>query len=813
MRVAYNWLKELVNFELTPKELADQLTMLGLDVEGLEPYPDWSQGVIVGEIIQDLPHPQSDYLRVIRVDVGQGNILQIVTGAPNVAVGRKVAVATAGTILPGNRVIEAASFRGVESQGMVCSAEELNLDPATRPEAERGGIMILPADVPLGARVAQLLDLEDTILEIDLTPNRADCQGVINVAREVAALVGAQVKLPPVLSEQAGLERKLPVRVEIKDADLCPRYVARVIQEVKIGPSPAWLAERLTSYGIRPINNIVDVTNYVMLEYNQPLHAFDYDTLTGGHIIVRRAYPGEKMVTLDHVERDLDQDMLLITDPQGAIAVAGVMGGLNTEVTEGTRTVLLESAYFNPTSIRRTSRQLGLRSEASMRFERGIDPLGQVEAINRAAWLIEHIGAGKAQQGVIDVCPQPIPRLELELRVERANQILGTDIPAEEVRNMLSRLGLECRFRREGVLAVSVPSYRRDIEREIDLIEEVGRLYGYHRIPTTLPVASALAAQRSRSQSLRRQCRQLLIAAGLYEVNTLSFISPTAFDRMRLPRDDRRRQGLRLANPLREEASMMRTTLLPGLLAVAERNATRGMQDIAVFEMGTVFWPTPAKDALPDEKLQVALLACGTAHRGWAWGGVERDFYFLKGVVEALLGSLGIEGVRFVPFRDGCLLHPGRACQVKINDQAVGFLGELHPEVAANYELKERVVVGELDWENLEAHAAEVKRYLPLPRFPGVERDLAVVVPETVPAEAVQECVRQVAGKFLESVGVFDVYRGAQIPAGHKSLALGMVYRHPERTFTDAEVDQIEEAIIKELEERLGAKLRKADGL
>lgn len=804
MRVLYSWLKEYVEVGLSPEELAGRLTLAGIPVENIIiPNPGF-EGVVVGEIRDIQEHPHADHLVVCLVDV-RDEVLQLVTGAPNVRVGQKVAVALEGARLPGGREIRKVTFRGVDSRGMLCSAQELGLDTSLVTPEDREGIISLPPDAPLGAEVADVLGLKETILELELTPNRADCLSIQGVAREVAALTGAPLRWPSLKVLEEGPPVATLASVEIEAADMCGRYVARIVRGVKIGPSPSWMQARLRACGLRPINNVVDITNYVMLEMGQPLHAFDYDLLRGKRIIVRRARSGEKIVTLDGQERLLQNNLLVIADEERAVAVAGVMGGLETEVTANTVNVLIESAHFDGAAIRRASRCLGLRSESSLRFERGVNIEGTAEAADRAAELMMRLAGGIISPGRLDCYVQKREPVIIILGPERVNYLLGTELAVSEIKELLTRLQLKVEG--ENPLRVEVPPARGDLTQEIDLVEEVARLYGYDRLPVTIPPGVVAEEKKSGRQLWEEAGREAAVACGLNEVVTYSFINPKVWDLLRLPPEHPWRQTVVLQNPLREEQSVLRTTLLPGLLEVAARNANRKVMPVAIFELGRVF--IPRGEELPEEPLRLAGLVMGIWERGWAWPAQEMDFYYLKGVVEEILGRLRLPEIRFEASNSWPFLHPGRSATIYVEDVNLGFLGELHPDVLDAYDLPQRAYIFELDWEK----AGRVNKvpclYEPLPRFPAVERDLAVVVVEEITAEQVQRAIVAAGGANLKGCRLFDVYRGEQIASGHKSLAYTLTFQGEDRTLTDEEVNAALEKIQQELARKLGASLRK----
>lgn len=655
---------------------------------------------------------------------------------------------------------------------------------------------------------------KEIVLELELTPNRSDCLGIINVAREVAVVTGAALHLPEIRPEDdAGSGRKTAddyTSVTIEDSGLCERYIARIIEDIRIAPSPLWMQERLLAAGIRPINNVVDVTNYVMLECGQPLHAFDYHRLTENRIVVRRARPGETMYTLDGSERELDDEMLVIADARNPVALAGVMGGLDSEVTEQTKTVLLESAYFNRVNNRLTAKKVGMRTESSLRFEKGIDIEGVAWAADRAVQLMEQIGAGRAVAGAVDNYVNPRFHKDIFLRAARVNHLLGTELSQTEILELLQRLGLDIRVQGDGGLLVSIPSYRQDLEREEDLVEEVARLYGYDNIPITLPSGATTQGIKNREQRLTDRTRELLVACGLTEVITFSFVNPNVFDRIGLAEDDPRRNVLLLANPMNEDQKALRTTLIPNLLEVAARNFNRRVLDLSVFELGRVFWPAAdgSPNVLPEEKTYLGGLCMGGGFASWDMPAQPWDFFYLKGVLEELFEGLGEVEYQFQAASDQLTFHPGRAARITVGGQDIGVIGEVHPDVQERYGLNKRVYAFEIDLGRLFDLIPEGKVYCPLPRFPSVQRDLALLVGDDIPAAVVAEKIRQLGGPLLEQVELFDLYRGGSIPAGQRSLAYSLTYQAPDRTLTDNEVNEVQQGIIEGLERELGIGLR-----
>ncbi len=806
MRVSYKWLKEYVDIPVSPGDLADRLTLAGIAVEGVHQQGAGIEKVYTGKILAIEPHPNADRLTVCKVTAGGPEDLQIVTGATNIRTGDVIPVAVEGAHLAGGLVIKKSKLRGVESRGMLCSGQELGLDPKTMLAEQAHGIMILSPDTQLGLDIKPVIGLDDAVLELDLTPNRGDAMSMVGVAREVATLLGQRLRLPALDVEKSGESTGGKVKIDIEDGELCRRYVAKVFTGIKIGPSPGWMQERLRAAGVRPISNLVDITNYVMMEMGQPLHAFDYDTLKDGHIIVRRAAGGEVLVSLDGAERKLNRDMLVIADPGGPVAVAGVMGGLATEVTADTRNVLLESAWFNPISIRKTSKVLGLRSESSSRFEKGIDLTGCLRAARRASRLLADMGAGVVVPGEVDNYPSPYVPKTIVLRPERVEHILGTPVSAEDSAGILG--SLEFGVQKDGgKLMVTVPGHRPDVSLEIDLIEEVARIYGYNRIPVTLPFGASTRGGRTREQVLEVAVKDRMAAMGLREVITYAFISPEAFTNINLPPESPLRQVMSLQNPLSEEQSVMRTTMLPGLLEVLHRNANRKTTNLSIFELGKVYLPG-GSEVLPEERPVLAAAAMGRTSRGWNRPALEKDFYYMKGVLETLLRQSGVAGIAYDPLKDNPSYHPGRAARVIAAGSQLGIIGEVHPGVVDNYELPNRVVAMEIDFNVLAAVSGRAGKYSQLPRFPGIERDLAVVVSLQVPVRDIMAVIKRAGGQLLREIELFDVYRGEQVKQGCQSLAFSLTFRADDRTLTEDEVSGPLKAIQENMAGKFEAQLR-----
>lgn len=799
MRVSYNWLREYVPLELSPTELAEKLTMAGIAVEEVEDFGAAYRNLRVGQILEIKAHPRADNLLICRVRLSDGEVM-VITAAKNLKPGDKVPVILPGQRLPNGKLIQETEFRGVLSQGMLCSEEELGL------ARESEGIMVLEKDTALDSDLAKLLGFDDMVLVLELTPNRADCYGMLGVAREAAAISGQKVKYPDLTLTEEEVSIEDCISVVVEDPELCPRYAGRVFFDVKVGESPRWLKTRLLAAGMRPINNVVDLTNYVMLELNQPLHAFDLDRLKENQIVVRRAKKGEVITTLDGVERVLDDENLLIADAEQGQCIAGVMGGCISEVSPDTRRVFLEAAHFSAVSIRRTSQKFALRSEAALRFGKGIDPAGVVTALDRTAHLLLKLGIGKVASGVIDYNPNPVKPRKVRFRPERINALLGTELSPEYIRETLNRLTFTIE-EEDGQPKVKVPSYRPDIENEADLAEEVARIYGYNRIPTTYPAAESVGILTPR-QRFEARVKETLQGFGLTEVMTYSFHGRKVFDRLNLPQNHMLRNAVEMKAPLSEEGSLMRTTLLAGTLETLSYNAKRNREDLYLYELARVYRPT-GKDTLPDEPLYLAGALMGRAYeRGWNQPARAVDFYDGKGMIEALLRDLQVSEGRFVKGSHPTL-HPGRTAVLEINGKAAGVVGEVHPQVRKEYDLAAPAVLFELNMETLwSATNRSIITVRPLPKFPPVLRDLAVVLREEIPVAEILKLFREVGGEWLETVELFDVYQGEKIPAGLRSLAFSLTFRLEERTLQDEEVNTKMNTIIEELERRFDASIR-----
>lgn len=800
MQVSYKWLQRYVDITISPEALAEKLTMAGITVD-LVHHP-WAgiDGLVVGKVLTCEQHPNADKLHVCTVDVGQAEPLQIVCGAPNVAAGLKVIVAMIGAHLPGGKISK-GKLRGVESFGMLCSLAELNVD--TSPEAA-SGIHILPDEVAVGADVVELLMLDDAVLELDLTPNRSDCLSVLNVAREVAAVTGAEFHLPVIQYQENGESVADYAKITVEDDTLCPRYTARMIKNVTMGQSPMWMQHFLLTAGMRPINNVVDISNFVLLEYGQPLHTFDYDTLVGHEVVVRPSVPGESIVTLDQQHRDLPEHTILICDGEKPVCIGGVMGGLNSEITKETKNILLEAAAFEGVSIRHTSRDLGLRSEASMRYEKGVDVMNVDAASRRAVQLLVELCGAEAVGGVLDSCPDCNQDKKVLLDPAFVNQVLGTDFAEEDMVKAIASLDFAME-KVDGGYLVDIPSYRQDIALPVDLVEEVVRLLGFDHVPASLPCGEMTEGRRTPKQSFQEAVVNAAVSVGLKQIVTYSFISPKDWDALQLPAGHPWRENVQIMNPLTEEQSVMRTTLLPGLLQTAGRNHSRRNLDLALFEQGSVFVPTG--EALPEEPVQFAALVSGHDFAGWYGGGQEMDFFYLKGLLDGVFQKLGIKGWHLEATTVYPFLHPGRAAQVFIGEEAVGLIGEVHPTVAKTYGLSGRAVVWELDVAAMMDGRA-VSSVHSLPKFPASSRDIALVAPVTLEAAKIDQVIVGAGGKYLKKVQLFDVYQGAQVAEGCRSLAYGLTFQAADRTLTDEEVNKAFDKILAALKEQLGVELR-----
>lgn len=801
MIVSYNWLKEFVDFDLTAEELSHRLTMAGLEVDALELLGSEMDSVIVGRLDSVKPHPDADRLTVCQVVTGDETV-PVVCGATNHKAGDLVALAQVGTRLPGDFKIKKSKIRGQVSMGMLCSKTELGLAEASE------GILILPPNSPLGKPVFDVLGLKDARLEIGLTPNRPDCLSLVGVAREVAAMVNRSLALQHRVPEERGEPCSDSVSIAIEDQDLCPRYGARLIRGVTIGPSPEWMVKKLEAIGLRSINNVVDVTNLVLMELGHPLHAFDYDHMRGGRVVIKRAGEGETFTTLDGQVRVLRSEDLVICDGEGPVALAGIMGGENSEVGPGTCQVLLESAYFNPATVRRTSKRLGMHTEASHRFERGADVNMVPIALDRAAALIMEVAGGTVAQGMIDCYPQPLVERRIVLKLSRVNGVLGLNLNANEVRSLLQSIGLGVQQGEQSeTVSVLIPTFRPDLEREIDLIEEVARLHGYDKIPVTMPTSQMICHRPEPAQRYARQIRNTMVGGGFSEIVNYSFIA-SEWDRLLLDADDQRRHTVRILNPLTEEQSVMRSSLVPSMLETVARNRAYRSTDLRLFELRPVFQPQDG-ELLPHESLRLCAAISGRREPlCWARAEESVDFYDLKGQLERLFAGLQLTKVSWEARHSDSFYHPGKSCTVGLASGSVGTLGEVHPQVLKNFSIDQPVFIMDLDLSAVFAEAGVGRPFQAISRFPDICRDSALLVDEEVDAGRVFSVIEEVRGATVEDFTLFDLYRGAGIPQGKKSLAIRVRYRSAEKTLTDEEISAAHERIIAALRKRVGAEIR-----
>ena len=798
MDLSRKWLTEFVDVgldEINDHDFAEAMTMSGSKVEDTHYMGEGISNVVVGRIVEMVRHHDSDHMWTCQVDVGGKRLLQIVTGAQNQKVGDLVPVALDGATLPGGAEIHTTTFRGELSEGMMCSIKELGLTLHDFPYAIEDGLFILQEDCRPGDDIVPVIGRDDHVVEFEITPNRPDCLSVIGLAREASVTFQKPLKLhTPVVKGSGGDIHEL-VKVDVEDAKLCPRYTARMVRNIKIEPSPKWMRERISAMGMRPINNIVDITNYVMMEYGQPMHAFDFSCVDGGHIIVRTAREGETCRTLDGNERKVTPNMLCICDEHKPVGLAGVMGGENSEITPDTKMVLFESANFNGTSIRRTAAALNMRTDASAHYEKGLDPYLTKIAVDRACELVELLGAGEVVDGYVDVFPDPPKPLVRKLDVDRVNWILGTDIDGDTMRKILSDLG----FQLDGN-TVTVPSWRLDIDPKYtqnDFAEEVARIYGFNNIPSTMMADSGTkSGGYTPEQAAERRLGETCRANGYDSIITYSFYSPAGWDMIRLPENDPRRDAIRILNPLGEDTSCMRTTTLPSVLEVLARNWNFRNKAVRIYEFAKVYKKRP--DGMADEPKILTLGAYG--------GGM--DFYTLKGTVEELCDALRISGVEYVPVRDDPSYHPGRCAAVYAGGEYLGRFGQVHPLVAKNYGVSEELYAAELDFPAMFAHRTTELYYAPLPRFPAVMRDISLVCDDALTAGELEKCIRRAGGEYLESVEVFDVYKGANIPEGKKSVSFALALRAGDQTLTDDHADEAVAAILGALAREYGAVIR-----
>lgn len=806
MNTSLSWIKAYVpGLEATAQEYTDAMTLSGTKVEGYEELDADLDRIVVGQIDKIEKHPDADKLIVCQVNVGSETV-QIVTGAKNVHEGDKVPVVrdggrVAGGHEPGSCVaggikIKKGKLRGVESFGMMCSIEELGSTRDMYPEAPEEGIYIFQEDVPVGADAVEILGLHDVVFEYEVTSNRVDCFSVVGIAREAAATFRKEF-CPPVVTETGNEEDVNDyIKVTVKDEDLCPRYCARVVKNIKIGPSPKWMQRRLASVGIRPINNLVDITNYVMEEYGQPMHAYDLRTIAGNEIIVRRAEEGEKFVTLDGQERQMDESVLMICDGEKSVGIAGIMGGENSMITDSVETMLFEAACFDGTNIRKSSKKVGLRTDASGKFEKGLDPNNAQAAIDRACQLVEELGAGEVVGGMVDVYGKKKEPVRVPFDAQEINQLLGTEISKEEMIGYFEMIGLSYDEETGEVIA---PTFRHDLFRMADLAEEVARFYGYDNIPTTLPRGEATAGKLSFKLRVEEVARDIAEFCGFSQGMTYSFESPKVFDKLLLPEDSPLRRAVEITNPLGEDYSIMRTTSLNGMLTSLATNYNRRNKNVRLYELGNIYLPETLPLAeLPEERMQFTLGMYG-----------DGDFFSMKGVVEEFFEKAGLHKKEtYDPESGKTYLHPGRQANILYDGVVVGYLGEVHPDVADTYGIGTKAYVAVIDMPEVVERATFDRKYTGIARFPAVTRDISMVMPKEILAGQVEEVIEKKGGAYLESYGLFDLYEGKQIQEGYKSMAYSITFRAKDKTLEDAEVTKAMDKILGALES-LGIELRK----
>ena len=800
MDTALSWIKAYVpDLDVTPSEYTDAMTLTGTKVEGYKELDKNLDKIVVGEILSIEKHPDADKLIICQVDIGNETI-QIVTGAPNVSVGDKVPVVLDGgkvagghdgSPLPENGIkIKKGKLRGVESFGMMCSIDELGQDKNYFPDAPENGIYILPNDSKVGSDAIELLGLRDVVFEYEITSNRVDCYGVIGIAREAAATFKKNLVLPQVNTTGNNEDVKDYLTVEVKDSALCKRYMARVVKNIKLASSPAWMQERLRAVGIRPINNIVDITNYVMAEYGQPMHAFDYNLIEGKKIVVDRAKDGDEFETLDGVVRKLDSDILMINDAKKAVAIAGIMGGENSKITDDVSTMIFECATFDGTNIRLSSKRIGLRTDSSGKFEKGLDPNNAYDAMMRACSLVEELGAGEVVGGTVDVYPVKAVESRVAFEPEKINKLLGTSIQKQEMLEIFDRIGLKYDKATNEIVA---PTFRQDIHFMADLAEEVARFFGYDKIPTTLPKSSATIGGINMKLEVEELAREVAKFLGFSEAMNYSFESAKVFDKLGFSKDSDYRKAIEISNPLGEDFRIMRTQAVNGILNSLSTNYNRRNKDVHLFELANIYIPgeLPLKE-LPDERMQFVLGFYG-----------KENFFDMKGVVEEFLYTLGITDK--LHYNPGCkeeFLHPGRKADILLDGVRLGYLGEVHPSVCDNYKLGEKTYIAVLDLPNVIPFVNFDIKYTGIAKYPAISRDISLVVPKNILVGEIEDIISENGGSNLESFNLFDIYEGDQIDVGYKSVAYSLTFRNKERTLLDADVNEVMDKILKKLEDK-----------
>ena len=790
MNLSMKWLKEFVDIDIKPRDFSEAMTISGSKVEGYEIEGSEISNVVVGKILSIVPHQDSDHLVICQVDIGESEPIQIVTGASNLTVGDLVPAALNNSTLPGGIKIKKGKLRGVESNGMLCSLGELGLTLHDFPYAIEDGIFVLQEDCQPGQPICEAIGLDDIKVEFEITSNRPDCFSVIGLAREAAATFDKPLTLHTPVVKAGNGSCKDMLDVKIEEPSLCSVYSARIVENVRVKPSPRWMRERLRAMGVRPINNIVDITNYVMLEYGQPMHAFDLRFIEDKTIRVRRAKDGETITTLDGVDRTLTHDNLVIADSKKPVAIAGVMGGEYSGIMDDTTTIVFESACFDGSSVRTTARDQGMRTDASSRYEKGLDPNNCLPALERACELVELLDAGDVLDDVIIDDHSSHEQRRIPLETEWINRFLNIQLTAEEMKAILKKI--DCQFDGDTIL---IPTFRPDLEHKADIAEEIARFYGYNRIPST-PLRGDAQGKYTPRQKFEDKISNTMLALGLSEIMTYSFLSPKAYDKIGMPEQDRLRNSVTISNPLGEDTSIMRTTALPSMLDTLARNYNNRNGAVALFELASEYYPVEGQE-LPDEKTKLIAGLYGD----------DCDFFTAKGMVEQLLDTLFISNYEFEASSNEYAYHPGRCAHIMIDDTVIGVIGEIHPKVADNYGINERILCFTLDVDSLFAHTQTDATYTPLPKFPAVTRDLALICDETIPVRILEKAITKGAGNLLETIQLFDVYQGEQIEGGKKSVAFNIVLRSAENTLAEEQVNSTMKKVMKELE-KVGANLR-----
>lgn len=810
MQVSIKWLKDYIDFTETPEQLADKLTMAGIPVENVVDPGEGLEKVVTGRIEKLEPHQNSDHLQICTMNVGLAENIIIVTGAQNVAEGQVVPVAMVGAHLPNGMKISKGKLRGVASNGMLCSAQELKLDLEKLPEEQKTGIFILPSDTPVGIPAKDVLGLNDVVLEFELTANRADCFSVFGLVREIAAITGNKPHFPEIkVNEDDNTKLNDIFSVEIADPDLCSRFSTRMLKNVKIGPSPEWMQQRLEGAGIRSINNVVDVTNFVMIELGHPMHAYDYDKITGKKLIARRAIEGEELHTLDDTSRKAKGEMLVIADSEKAAGLAGIMGGFETEITDTTTTVVLESADFYGPCIRRTARACGLSSEASGRFERGVDSETTIKALDRAAQLLQEMGACTVCEGIVDVYPNPKQANYVTFTPEQINNHLGTNIAKDVMLNIITSVGFDVTKDENDEITVKVPSWRNDVTCMADISEEIARLHGFDKIKSTLPNGVSMQGTQSAKQTFIDKVKASLSSQGLYETISFALTNEETFNKLNIPQDSPLRKAVPIMNPLSDEYPLVRTTLLSSIFDNLARNLARKNDDVALFEVGSVFFPKalPVTE-LPDEVVKIAGAITGRRNaQGWNQANDMVDFYDAKGIIEELLANLRVTRYT-VEASTHYAMHPGKTALFKKGRDVIATVGEVHPAVLSAYGITKPVYIFELDATTVMKYMAKDLKYKALPKYPATSRDLAMLVDVDVNAADIEKAMTKVAGQNLTQITLFDVYTGKQVEEGKKSLAFSLTFQSNDKTLTDAEIDPAIEKIVAKLQKDFNANLR-----